>query len=165
VREGRRLYLVGDGSNRYSFIFANDLANACMMAAQSEHSGIYHIGSDNVPTMMELYRDLMLYAGKKPRLMCIPEGPTVVALKTLNALNLSPLGPYHYRMLAANFVFDNSKIKRDLGWAPTKTNTQILCDAYQFYQDHYNEIAGATGVSAHKTKAKAGILNLLRMIS
>ena len=112
-----------------------------------------------------MYRDLMVYAGKTPRLVCVPEGPTVFAMKTLNALNLSPLGPYHYRMIAANFVFDNKKIKRDLGWAPTRTNTQILCDAYKFYIDHYDEISHGHGLSAHKSKAKAGILNVLRMIS
>lgn len=165
VIEGRKLYLVGDGNNRYSFIYAEDLANACMLALQSNHRGIYHIGSDDVPTMKEMYRDLMIFAGKKPRLWCVPEGPSVLAMKVLNQLNLSPLGPYHYRMIAANFVFDNSKLKRDLGWVPTKTNTQILCDAYKYYQDNYDAINAATGVSAHKSKAKAGILNLLRMIS
>ena len=165
VIEGRKLYLVGDGNNRYSFIYAEDLANACMLALQSNHTGIYHIGSDDVPTMKEMYRDLMIFAGKKPRLWCVPEGPSVLAMKVLNKLNLSPLGPYHYRMIAANFVFDNSKLKRDLGWTPTKTNTQILCDAYKYYQDNYDAINTATGASAHKSKAKAGILNLLRMIS
>jgi nucleoside-diphosphate-sugar epimerase len=165
VREGRRLYLVGDGSNRYSFIAADDLANACMLAAQSQCQGVFHIGSDNVPTMKELYRDLMIYAGKKPRLVCIPEGPTVGALRMLNALDLSPLGPYHYRMLAANFVFDNSKLKRELGWAPTLTNTEILCQAYKYYNDRYDEINSRSDKSAHKSKAKAGVLNLLRMIS
>jgi nucleoside-diphosphate-sugar epimerase len=165
VKEGRRLYLVGDGSNRYSFIAAEDLANACLLAAQSPHRGTYHIGSDNVPTMKELYSDLMVFAGKTPRLVCIPEGPTVAMLKVLNRLNLSPLGPYHYRMLAANFVLDNSKIKRDLGWAPTRTNSEILRDAYKFYIDHYEAINNSHGLSAHKSKAKAGILNLLRLIS
>lgn len=165
VIEGRKLYLVGDGNNRYSFIYAQDLANACLLALQSQHKGIYHIGSDNVPSMREMYRDLMIFAGKKPRLWCVPEGPSVLAMKVLNKLNLSPLGPYHYRMIAANFVFDNSKLKRDLGWAPTLTNTQILCDAYKYYQDNYEAINNAKGASAHKTKAKAGILNLLRMIS
>jgi len=165
VREGRRLYLVGDGKNRYSFIAAPDLANACMLAARSQARGIYHVGSDNVPTMRELYRDLMIYAGKTPRLICIPEAPTVLALKVLNALGLSPLGPYHYRMLAANFVFDTAKIKRELNWKPTRTNTEILCDAFQYYVDHLDEINSSRGLSAHKTKAKAGILNLLRLIS
>ncbi len=165
VREGRRLYLVGDGSNRYTFVAAQDLAQACIQSAESAHSGIYHVGSDNVPTMYELYKGLMIYAGKKTKLWCIPEGPTVIALKILNALNLSPLGPYHYRMLAANFVFDTTKIKNDIGWRPTRTNTELLCDAYQFYVDHLDEITNTSGLSAHKSRAKAGILTLLRLLS
>jgi UDP-glucose 4-epimerase len=165
VREGRRLYLVGDGSNRYSFIAAQDLASACLLAARSDKRGIYHIGSDNVPSMRELYEKLTVYAGKAPRLVTIPEGPTVLALSLLNRLGLSPLGPYHYKMLAANFVFDNSKIKRELNWQPTQTNIEILCNAYQYYVDHLKEIQDAQGKSAHKSKAKAGILNLLRIIS
>ncbi len=165
VREGRRLYLVGDGSNRYAFIAAQDLANACLLAAKSNNRGIYHIGSDNVPSMRELYEKLMIHAGKAPRLVTIPEGPTILALSLLNTLGLSPLGPYHYRMLAANFVFDNAKIKRELNWQPTQTNIEILCNAYQYYVDHLKEIQEAQGKSAHKSKAKAGILNLLRIIS
>lgn len=165
VREGRRLYVVGDGSNRYSFISADDLADACLLAAQSERSGLYNIGSDNVPSMRQLYSSLMEYAGKKPRIISIPEAPTVMALKILNRLGLSPLGPYHYRMLAANFVFDTSKIKSEIEWRPTKTNTEILCSAYQYYIDNLDSINNATNVSAHHSKAKAGILNLLRMIS
>ncbi len=74
-------------------------------------------------------------------------------------------GDTEVNLIAANFVFDNTKLKRDLNWAPTLTNTQILCDAYKYYQDNYEAINNATGASAHKTKAKAGILNLLRMIS
>jgi len=165
VREGRRLYVVGDGSNRYSFISADDLADACLLAAQSDQSGLYNIGSDNVPSMKQLYSSLMEYAGKKPRIVCIPEAPTVIALKILNRLGLSPLGPYHYRMLAANFVFDTTKIKTEIQWRPTKTNTEILCSAYQYYIDNLESINNATNVSAHHSKAKAGILNLLRLIS
>lgn len=165
VREGRRLYVVGDGSNRYTFISADDLADACLLTSQSTKSGLYNIGSDNVPSMRQLYSSLMEYAGKKPRILSIPEAPTVMALKILNALGLSPLGPYHYRMLAANFVFDTTKIKNDIQWRPTKTNTEILCSAYQYYIDNLDAINNATNVSAHHSPAKAGILNLLRLIS
>jgi nucleoside-diphosphate-sugar epimerase len=165
VREGRCLYVVGDGSNRYSFIAAQDLANACFLASQSKQTGIYHIGSDNVPTMKELYQDVMVHCGKEPRIRCLPNGLTQEALKVLNALRLSPLGPYHYRMIAANFVFDNSKLKRDLNWKPTLTNSEILIEAYKYYVAHLSEIKGRKDVSAHKTGVKAGVLNLLRLIS
>lgn len=165
VREGRAIYLVGDGSNRYGFIAAQDLASACLLAAKSDVTGVYHISSDNVPTMYELYAGLQKYAGKPVKLRCIPEAPTVLALKILDRLKLSPLGPYHYRMLAHSFVFNNSKIKQALGWAPTRTNTEILCEAYSFYISHLEEIKNATDASAHKQRPDAGILNLLRMIS
>lgn len=164
VREGRRLYLVGDGSNRYSFIYAIDLADACLKAMQSNVTGVYHISSDDVPTMRQLYSALCQHAGKQPRLVNIPEWFTVPALSAAYRLGISPLGPYHYRMLAANFVLDNRKLKRDLDWAPTKTNIEMLTEAYDYYLATMNE-GGGSGKSAHRSAAKAGILNLLRLIS
>ena len=165
VREGRRIYLLGDGSNRYSFIYAEDLARACLLAVTSSASGIYHIGSSNVPTMRQLYTDLYDFAGKPARLVCLPEAPAVVALKLLNRLGLSPLGPYHYRMLAANVVFDTSKIQRDLGWTPRKTNSDMLCEAYKFYLEHLGQEGDTDCTSPHRRPARAGIFNLLRLIS
>jgi nucleoside-diphosphate-sugar epimerase len=165
VREGRRLYVIGKGSNRHSFIGAEDLARACLLACEKNAEGIYHIGSDNVPTMFELYRDVQIFAGQKPNIVFVPAGPSTAALRLVNALGVSPLGPYHCRILTANFIFDNSKIKRDLGWSPTRTNTEILCEAYKYYVDNYEEITKRSGVSVHKSKAHAGILNLLRLVS
>jgi UDP-glucose 4-epimerase len=165
IREGRRIYVVGDGSNRYSFINGTDLANACLLAMTSQHRGVYHVGSDDVPSIRRLYSELAEYAGKKPKIVPIPEGPTILALRMLNNMGLSPLGPYHYRMLAANFVFETSKIKRELGWSPSKTNTQMLCDAYKFYVDNLTHLQSSSGLSPHRSPAKAGILNLIRMLS
>ncbi len=165
VREGRRMYLVGGGHNRYSFIHAGDLAAACLAAMGSDNCGIYHVGSDGVPTLEQLYADLYHFAGKTPRFVHLPAGPTALAMKVVYDLGLSPLGPYHYRMLAANFVFDNGKLKRDLGWAPTKTNSQMLCEAYKYYVDHRQELLQGTTLSPHRRPAGAGIINLLRLIS
>lgn len=165
VREGRRLYIIGSGNNRHSFIGAEDLARACLLACEKNAAGIYHIGSDNVPTMAELYRDVQIFARQKPNLVHVPAAPAKAALELVNTLGMSPLGPYHCRILTANFVFDNSKIKRDLGWAPTRTNTEILCEAYKYYVDNLDEITARRGVSVHKSKAHAGILNILRLVS
>ncbi len=165
IMEERKVYLVGDGHNRYSFIYALDLADACYKAMLSDKSGLYHISSDNVPSMKELYSEVANRAHKKIKLVNLPEFLVVPALKLLYDLNLSPLGPYHYRMLAANFVLDNTKIKEALNWQPTKTNIDMLSQAYEYYVEHYQEIQNAQNLPAHKLKAKAGILNLLKMIS
>ena len=36
-------------------------------------------------------------------------------MKVCFALGISPLGPYQYKMIASTFVFDTSKIKKELG--------------------------------------------------
>ena len=165
VREGRRLYVVNGGNNHYSFIAAKDLANACWMAARCDCAGLYHIGSDNVPTLRQVYSDLQVYAGKKPRLASVPQSLTTLGFSVLNALGLSPLSPYHYKMMSANLVSDTTRLKRDIGWQPTMSNSEIMCEAYQYYVDHLDDFRAANGNSPHKQPAKMGVLNLLRLIS
>ena len=80
-------------------------------------------------------------------------------------LGLSPLGPYHRRMIAESFKFDTSKAKLELGWSPTLTNEEILLKAFEYYKKNKNDILSRTNVSAHNTVTKAGIINLLKIIS
>ncbi len=165
IREGRRLYVLGSGDNRYSFIHARDLANACLLAITSDRTGIYHIGSDAVPTIRQLYSGLATFAGRPAHIVSFPAGAGVLALKGLYMIGLSPLGPYHYRMLAANFVFDTAKAKKELNWAPSKTNLDMLCEAYSYYAEHLGDVQSSRGLSPHRSRARAGILTLLKWIS
>ena len=36
-------------------------------------------------------------------------------MQLAHKLNISPLGPYHYRMIAESFVFDTTRIRRGAG--------------------------------------------------
>src|ERR1700685_2141721 len=45
IDEGRRVWAVGGGRNRYQFIYAQDLADACIRAATHRRSDIFNIGS------------------------------------------------------------------------------------------------------------------------
>jgi dTDP-D-glucose 4,6-dehydratase len=80
-------------------------------------------------------------------------------------LGLSPLGPYQNRMITSRFVFDTSKIERELGWRPTLTNEEILWRAYRYYDEHHDEIHARRNVSAHRQAAKMGVIRLLRWMS
>ena len=44
IREGRRVWVVGDGGNRYQFVHAPDLADACFRALEHEGSGLFNVG-------------------------------------------------------------------------------------------------------------------------
>lgn len=164
IDEGRKVWVVGGGKNRYQFIYAQDLANACIKAADTG-SGIYNIGSDDVPTFREAYDSVITKAGSKSRVATLPRAPTILAMKILYAIGLSPLGPYQYKMIAEDFTFDTSKIKRELDWKPTLRNQDMLFEAYNYYHQHRKELQTGDSVSAHRQPAKMGIIRLLKWLS
>jgi UDP-glucose 4-epimerase len=165
IREGRRVWVVGRGDNRYQFVYAPDLADACVLALGHSGSACYNVGSDDVKPLREVYEHVIREAGTGARVASLPERPVLAAMRIAGALKLSPLGPYHWRMIAEDFVFDTSKIKAELSWKPTLTNGQMLAEAYHGYVRDFEEIHSRTDVSAHRQPAKMGVIRLLKWLS
>ncbi|MBX3229821.1 MAG: NAD(P)-dependent oxidoreductase [Labilithrix sp.] len=165
IDDDKRLYVVGDGSNRYQFIYAQDLINALLRAAEYGNTALFGIGSKDVKSLREVYGYVIDKAGSKSKIASLPKGLTIPAMKLAHKLKVSPLGPYHYKMIAESFSFDISKITRELDWTPTLTNEEMLYRAYQYYSDNRNDIAARTNVSAHKQSAKMGVIRLLKWVS
>ncbi len=165
IDEGRKLWMVGDGENRYQFIYAQDLVNACIKALQYNKSDIFNIGSDDVKSFNEVYEYVIQQANSKSKLVHMPKWFMVLGMKICFALGISPLGPYQYKMISANFVFDTTKIKQKLSFTPTLRNEEMLLKAYNYYHMNKNDILHRTNVSAHKSVAKMGIIKLIKLIS
>lgn len=165
IDDDKKVWVVGGGRNRYQFIDANDLATACIKAADLPKTEIFGIGSDHVKTFKEVYEYVIKKAGSKSRVKSLPKGPTLLAMRVAHMLGLSPLGPYQYKMIAESCEFDTTKIKKALDWKPTVTNEEMLWKAYEYYRKHREEIAGRTKASAHKRAAKMGVIRLLKWLS
>ncbi|HVT97115.1 MAG TPA: NAD(P)-dependent oxidoreductase [Acidobacteriaceae bacterium] len=165
IQEGKTVWVVGSGSNRYQFIYAQDLVNACMMATKTSGSDTFHVGSDNVQSLREVYEAVIEHADSPSRVRSLPKGPTLAAMHLAHVLRISPLGPYHYKMIAEDFLFDTSKIKERLGWQPTLTNAEMLIEAYDYYVERRAEIESRQDVSAHRRAAPMGIIRLVKWIS
>jgi UDP-glucose 4-epimerase len=86
-------------------------------------------------------------------------------MKLAHKLGVSPLGPYHYRMIAEDFIFSTARIREKLGWRPTLTNQQMMIEAYNYYAAQRAEIHARKDVSAHSKAAPMGIIRLLKWIS
>jgi len=165
IEDGKKVWVVGDGSSRYQFIYAQDLATACLLCLSYEESNLFHIGSDDVPTMRGMYESVIRAAGSKARVASLPRTPTIAMMQLAHRLKVSPLGPYHYRMIAESFVFDTSRIRRELGWAPTLTNEEMMLRAFSYYSENRKAIHARTDVSAHSKAAPMGIIRLLKWLS
>lgn len=164
IDENRKLPMVGDGSNRYQFIYAKDLAKAFELALDADYTEVFNIGSDNVKSFNEVYEDVIEKSGSKSRLFHFPKLPMILAMKICFWLGISPLGPYQYKMIASNFIFNTDKIKQKLGFAPTLTNEEMLLRAYEFYHKNKQEILNRKDVSAHNSVAKMGVIKILKWL-
>jgi nucleoside-diphosphate-sugar epimerase len=165
IDDNKTVWLVGGGSNRYQFIYADDLAQACMQAMELGRSEIFHIGSDHVESLREVFNAVIRAAGSKSKTRSLPKGPAILAMKMAHHLHISPLGPYHYKMIAEDFFFETSRIKKALDWKPTLTNSEMLVRAYQYYSAHRAEIENRSDVSAHSKPAAMGVIRLLKWFS
>jgi nucleoside-diphosphate-sugar epimerase len=165
IQDGKKVWVVGDGSNRYQFIYAQDLATACLQCLDYAPSDLFHIGSANVASLGQVYQSVIDAAGTKARVASLPKAPTIAAMKLAHHLKISPLGPYHYRMIAEDFIFDTTRIRQRLGWTPTLTNQQMMIEAFRYYSGQRQEIHARTDVSAHSKPASMGVIRLLKWIS
>jgi nucleoside-diphosphate-sugar epimerase len=165
IEDGKKVWVVGDGSSRYQFIYAQDLATACLLCLQYEESNLFHIGSDDVPTMRGMYESVIRAARSKARVASLPRRPTIAMMQLAHKMGVSPLGPYHYRMIAESFVFDTSRIRRELGWTPTLTNEEMMLRAFSYYSENRKAIHARTDVSAHSKAAPMGVIRLLKWMS
>lgn len=165
IQDGKKVWVVGDGSNRYQFIYAQDLATACIQCLDYQQSDLFHIGSENVVSLRGVYEAVIRAAGTRARVASLPKGPTIAAMKLAHKLKVSPLGPYHYRMIAEDFIFDTTHIRQRLGWKPTLTNEEMMVEAFRYYAAQREEIHARKDVSAHSRPASMGVIRLLKWFS
>jgi nucleoside-diphosphate-sugar epimerase len=165
IRDNKTVWVVGSGSNRYQFIYAGDLAEACVKSLAFAGSGTFNVGSDNVPSLRQCYEAVIAEAGSRSRVRSLPKAPALAAMRLAHVLRISPLGPYHYRMIAEDFTFDTTRIREAMGWQPTVTNSEMLAAAYRYYAENREEILARQNVSAHSKAASMGVLRLLKWIS
>ncbi|HEX5233865.1 MAG TPA: NAD-dependent epimerase/dehydratase family protein [Silvibacterium sp.] len=165
IQEGKKIWVVGDGSNRYQFVYAQDLATACILSMRYDGSGVFHVGSDHVRPLREIYQAVIDAAHSRSHVASLPKGPAISAMRLAHTLRISPLGPYHYRMIAEDFSFDTTKIRDTLGWRPTLSNEEMLIRAYSYYAQQRQEIHERKNVSAHSMPAAMGAIRLLKWLS
>lgn len=165
IHENRTVWVVGSGANRYQFIYAPDLVEACLAAFRSHGSNTFHVGSDRVQPLRDVYEAVIREAGSHSRVRSLPKAPTLAAMRIAHLLNISPLGPYHYKMIAEDFLFDTTRIQERLGWRPTLSNAEMLTEAYRYYAGRRTEIESRRDVSAHSRPAEMGIVRLVKWLS
>jgi nucleoside-diphosphate-sugar epimerase len=154
------IWIVGDGSVRHQCLYAKDLCSAIKKLFFYNKSSIFNIGSDAVPTFKDLFIRLVAKSKSSSKIRGLPRFLVIPIMKFLYWLGLSPMGPYQFRMLTKEFIFDTNLIKNELSWCPTKNNIEMLELAYE----HYLDEANVTSNSANGNPVSPGILSILKYV-
>jgi len=164
IREGRRIPILGDGSNRYQLLAVEDLVDATVSAASAEVAGeTFNIGATEFGTVRSDLEGLIAHAGSGSRLRPVPAKPAELALRTLELARLSPLAEWHYRTAYRDSYVDVSKAQKLLGYAPRLSNEQALCETYDWYLAN-REGLRAAGVT-HRVPWDQRALGVLKRLS
>ena len=164
VRSGYNIPVLGRGDNRYQFVHADDLAAACIKAAERPGPALYHCGTDRFGTMRETLEALCRHAGTGSQVRGVPYAPAVWGMKLTSALGLSPLGPYHALMYGRSMYFDLGRITRELDWHPKYSNQEMFVESYEWYLKNRERVLATSGASLHRSKVKQGALAVVRRL-
>jgi nucleoside-diphosphate-sugar epimerase len=165
AREGRGFPMIGSGRNRYQLLDVEDLCQAihlCLTLDRDRVNDVFNIGAKEFATMREDYQAVLDVAGFGKKIRGLPAGPVIWTLRLLEALKLSPLYKWVYETASKDSFVSIEKAERVLGYAPRYSNQDALVRNYRWYLEHYDEFAGAGGVS-HRVPWKQGILKLAKV--
>src|SRR5436190_5057942 len=165
IREGRRIYVLGRGHNRYQLLAVEDLVDAIVRASTVPEAAneVFHVGAKEFGTVREDLQALIDHAGSDSRLTPVPVKPAELILRALELARLSPLAEWHYKTAHRDSFLDVSKAERILGWSPRLSNEQTLIETYDWYLANRGQV-GAAGVT-HRVPWNQQALGLLKKIS
>jgi nucleoside-diphosphate-sugar epimerase len=164
IREGRRIYVLGDGENRYQLLAVEDLVDAILLAARKDVAGeTLNVGATEFGTVRSDLEALIGHAGSSSRVTPIPARPAELALRALELARLSPLAEWHYKTAHRDSDVDVSRARAALRWEPRYSNADALIRTYDWYLA--NREAFATAGVTHRVPWEQRALGLLKRLS
>jgi nucleoside-diphosphate-sugar epimerase len=163
VADGAPVFVLGSGDNRYQFVHANDLADACLRASTRPGAAVYNVGAQAFGTMRETLQALVDHANTGSTVRSLPVAPARTAMQVVANMGMAPFAPYHWLLYSESLWFDVTKARTELGWEPRHSNISMVIESYEWFLAHRHELGGRTG-SEHQSAARLGALKLLKRL-
>jgi nucleoside-diphosphate-sugar epimerase len=164
IADGADPIVLGDGSNRYQFVHADDLATVCLLAGDAGGPAVLNVGTDRFGTMREALEHLCAHAGTGAAVRALPVGPTGLAMRASAALRLTPFAPYHWLMYSKSMWFDIDHVRTALGWSPQWSTDEMFAQSYDWFLAN-RATTDVAGASHHRRTARAGALGALKRVT
>jgi nucleoside-diphosphate-sugar epimerase len=164
VADGAPVFVLGAGDNRYQFVHAADLADACLRAAGREGPAVYNVGATEFGTMRDTLQALVDHAGTGSRVRSLRVEPARFGMRLMAGLGVAPFAPYHWLLYGESLWFDVTRARTELDWEPKHSNASMVVESYEWFLAHRHELETAAR-SHHQSPARPGLLRLLKRLS
>jgi len=166
IESGKKIPVIGSGTNRYQLLEVEDLADSIWLASTlpaERTNDTFNVGATDFGTVLEDVGAVCDYAGTGAEPMPTPAGPVKTALRGFEKVGLSPLYEWVYGTADKDSYVAVDKAREQLGWEPAYSNAEALIRSYQWYIDHKDEITEGTGVT-HRIAWDQGILKVFKAV-
>jgi nucleoside-diphosphate-sugar epimerase len=162
IAAGVDVFVLGRGDNRYQFVHAADLAEACILAGNRPGPRTYNVGSPSFGTMREALENLIRHAGSPSRVRSLPMRPAAAAMAVASRLGLAPFAPYHWIMYGRSLWFDTRRAESELGWQARYSTDRMLAESYDWFVESRDRLG--EGDSHHRQPVREGALRAARLL-
>lgn len=161
IHNNKPVFILGNGNNIYQLLEVQDLCGLIVSALVSKKSGeIYNAGAKEFGTWKRDLSALIKHAKSKSKIVGLPVLPSQIALSILEKFNMTPIVAWHYKTFPVNSYVSTEKAEKDLAFKPTKSNTEILIESYDWYKQHRSEFINNVGTT-HRTVWNFKLLEII----
>ncbi len=161
IYNNKPVFILGKGDNLYQLLEVHDLCKMIESTLTTRIKGeIFNAGTDRFGTWKDDLSALIKHAKSKSKLVGLPVLPSQIALSILEKLHMSPIVAWHYKTFPVNSYVSTEKAQKKLGFKPTKSNSEILIESYDWYSKHRKEFLGREG-KTHRTIWNFKILDII----
>ena len=165
IKSGKRIPIIGDGTNRYQLLGVGDLVDAIYLTLtlpQDKVNDTFNVGAKEFGTVLEDLGALCEFAGTGARIMCTPAWVVKPLLELFWTMRISPLYKWVYGTADRDSFVSIERAVNGLGWSPGYSNAEALIESYRWYLEHYED-SKASGLT-HRVAWKQGILGLFKKL-
>lgn len=161
IYNNKPVFILGNGKNLYQLLEVQDLCQLILSALITKRSGqIYNAGAKKFGTWKKDLSALIKHAKSQSKIVGLPVLPSQIALGVLEKFNMTPIVAWHYKTFPVDSYVSTQKAEKELGFKPTKSNTDILIESYDWYKSHREEFINNVGTT-HRTVWNFKILDII----
>ena len=163
--DGRGFPMIGTGENRYQLLDVEDLCRAIhvsMTGPTTVVNDTFNIGAADFGTMREDFQAVLDCAGYGKRVVPLPAGPIVAALRVLERLGVSPLYQWVYETAGRESWVSIEKAQRLLKFTPQNSNRDALLRNYRWFLENRESFAHSSGIN-HRSPWNQGIFRYAKL--